>query len=73
MGSILVKESFTDVRAKPGAKAAIFSMEKTDSGWLWVTTDSTGHVTGKGDNEQMKMCAQCHSMAKTDFAFLRAK
>jgi hypothetical protein len=48
-------------------------MEKTANGWLWITTDATGHVTGKGDSEQMKMCAQCHASAATDSAFLRRK
>lgn len=73
VGSIIVKESFEDANGKPGAKGTIFGMEKTDNGWFWVTTDSTGHVTGKGDSQQMQMCAQCHKAAKTDNAFLRAK
>lgn len=73
VGSILVKESFADNQGKPGRKGTIFAMEKTDSGWLWVTTDATGHITGKGDSGQMQMCAQCHTAAKMDSAFLRAK
>ncbi len=73
VGSILVKDSFANASGKPGAKGTIFAMEKTDHGWLWVTTDATGHFTGKGDNQQMQMCAKCHTAAKMDFAFLRAK
>jgi hypothetical protein len=73
VGSILVKESQVSIGGKPRDKATVFAMEKTSSGWLWVTTDPTGHVTGKGDSEQMKMCAQCHAGAKMDSAFLRSK
>ncbi len=73
VGSILVKDSFANASGKPGAKGTIFAMEKTEHGWLWVTTDATGHITGKGDNQQMQMCAKCHTTAKMDFAFLRAR
>lgn len=73
VGSILVKESHMNSDGKLGAKGTIFGMEKTANGWLWVTTDPTGHVTGKGDGEQMKMCAQCHASAPMDSAFLRKK
>jgi Cytochrome P460 len=73
VGSILVKESSANSSGKPGAKGTIFGMEKIANGWLWVTTDPTGHVTGKGDSEQMKMCAQCHASAPMDSAFLHKK
>ncbi len=73
VGSILVKESYADQNGKPGMKGTIFSMEKTADGWLWVTTDATGHVMEKGNSQQMQMCAQCHQSAKMDSAFLRAK
>src|SRR6266508_1004143 len=73
VGSILVKESHADQNGKPGMKGTIFSMEKTADGWLWVTTDETGHVIEKGNSQQMQMCAQCHQSAKMDSAFLRAK
>lgn len=71
VGSILVKESHANSNGKPGEKGTIFGMEKTESGWLWITTDPTGHVTGKGDSNQMQMCAQCHAGAQMDSAFLR--
>jgi hypothetical protein len=73
VGSILVKESHANANGKPGEKGTVFAMEKIKSGWLWVTTDPTGHITGKGDSTQMQMCAQCHASAKTDSAFLRKK
>jgi hypothetical protein len=73
VGSILVKESRASANGKPGEKGTIFGMEKTADGWLWVTTDSTGHVTGKGNSSQMQMCAQCHAGAHMDSAFLRKK
>ncbi len=72
-GSILVKESHADQNGKPGMKGMIFSMEKTADGWLWVTTDATGHILEKGDSAKMQMCAQCHQSAKMDSAFLRTK
>lgn len=72
-GSILVKESYADSKGKPGAAGTIFAMEKTKDGWLWVTTDATGHITGKGDNQQMQMCSQCHTTAKRDYAYLRSQ
>jgi hypothetical protein len=72
-GSILVKESHADQNGKPGMKGMIFSMEKTADGWLWVTTDATGHVMEKGASAKMQMCAQCHQSAKMDSAFLRTK
>lgn len=73
IGSILVKESHADQNGKPGMKATIFAMEKTTDGWIWVTTDATGHVMEKGNSTQMQMCAQCHHSAKMDSAFLRTK
>ncbi len=73
VGSILVKESHMDANGKPGAKGTTFAMEKTAEGWLWVTTDPSGHVTGKGDSQQMQMCSGCHQSAQTDSAFLREK
>jgi len=73
VGSMLIKESHTNSNGKLGAKGTIFGMEKTAKGWLWITTDATGHVTGKGNGEQMKMCAQCHASAPMDSAFLRKK
>ncbi len=73
VGSILVKESHMNSNGKPGDKGTIFAMEKTADGWLWVTTDPTGHVTGKGDSQQMQMCSQCHVSAQMDSAFLRKK
>ena len=73
VGAILVKESHMNSNGKPGQKGTIFAMEKTTSGWLWVTTDPTGHVTGKGDSQQMQMCAQCHAGGKIDSAFLHTK
>ncbi len=73
IGSILVKESHANQNGKPGMKGMIFSMEKTAAGWLWVTTDATGHVMDKGDGAKMQMCAQCHQSAKMDSAFLKAK
>lgn len=73
VGSILVKDSHANSNGKPGEKGTVFGMEKTAGGWLWVTTDPTGHVTGKGDSEQMKMCAQCHAGAPMDSAFLHKK
>lgn len=72
-GAILVKETHASANGKPGMKGPIFAMEKTASGWLWVTTDATGHVMEKGVGEQMMMCAQCHAKAGMDAAFLRAK
>ena len=72
-GSILVKESHADQNGKLGMKGMIFSMEKTADGWLWVTTDATGHIMEKGDGAKMQMCAQCHQSAKMDSAFLRTK
>lgn len=72
-GSIIVKESYVDSKGKPGAAGTIFAMEKTQDGWIWITTDSTGHITGKGDNKQMQMCSQCHSVAKRDYAYLRSQ
>ncbi|HXG91424.1 MAG TPA: cytochrome P460 family protein [Blastocatellia bacterium] len=71
VGSILIKESHANTSGKPGEKGTIFGMEKTANGWLWVTTDARGHVTGKGDSTQMQMCAQCHAGAQVDSAFLR--
>ncbi len=73
VGSILIKESHSNSNGKRGEKGTIFGMEKTESGWLWITTDATGHITGKGDSNQMQMCAQCHAGAQTDSAFLRKK
>lgn len=73
VGSILVKESYSNAGGKPGEKGTIFGMEKTAEGWLWVTTDPAGHVTMKGDSGRMAMCAQCHAAANTDSAFLRKK
>lgn len=73
LGSIIIKESHANAGGKPGEKGTIFGMEKTAEGWLWVTTDPTGHVTMKGDSQQMAMCAQCHATADTDSAFLRKK
>ncbi|HLG18150.1 MAG TPA: cytochrome P460 family protein [Blastocatellia bacterium] len=73
VGAILVKESHANSNGKPGAKGTVFAMEKTAAGWLWVTTDATGHVTGKGDSGQMQMCASCHASATVDSAFLRTK
>lgn len=73
VGSILVKESHANQNGKPGMKGMIFSMEKMADGWLWVTTDATGHVMEKGDGAKMQMCAQCHQSAKMDSAFLRTK
>jgi hypothetical protein len=73
VGAILVKESHMNSNGKPGEKGTIFAMEKTNNGWLWVTTDPTGHVTAKGDSQQMQMCAQCHAGGKIDSAFLRTK
>ena len=73
VGAILVKEAHAAQNGKPGMKSMIFAMEKTATGWLWVTTDPTGHVMEKGNSQQMQMCAQCHQGAKLDSAFLRAK
>jgi hypothetical protein len=73
VGAILVKESHMNSNGRPGEKGTIFAMEKTNNGWLWVTTDPTGHVTGKGGSQQMQMCAECHAGGKLDSAFLRTK
>ncbi len=73
VGAIFVKETHQNRGGKRGAKGPLFIMEKTASGWLWMTTNETGHITGKGDSQQMQMCAQCHAGASTDAAFLRKK
>ncbi|MBI4468751.1 MAG: cytochrome P460 family protein [Acidobacteria bacterium] len=72
VGAILVKDSYANESGKPGAKGTVFAMEKTQDGWLWVTTDAKGHITGKGNNQEMKMCADCHAQAKMDYAYLRS-
>lgn len=73
VGAILVKETHMDQNGKRGEKGPVFAMEKTANGWLWITTDATGHLTGKGDGQMMQMCAQCHAGAAMDSAFLRKK
>lgn len=73
VGAILIKESHANQNGKKGMKGTSFAMEKTASGWLWVTTDATGHVMDKGNDGQMQMCAECHKSAKLDSAFLRTK
>ncbi|MEW6131460.1 MAG: cytochrome P460 family protein [Acidobacteriota bacterium] len=73
VGAILVKETHMNQNGKRGEKGPLFAMEKTASGWLWITTDASGHLTGKGDSQMMKMCAECHAGAAMDAAFLRKK
>jgi hypothetical protein len=71
VGSMLIKDSFIDDNGAPGGRVAVFAMEKRKDGWLWVKTNIQGEIMRGGTSATMKSCAQCHTAAKTDFAFLK--
>lgn len=71
VGSMLIKDSFIDDHGAPGGRVAVFAMEKRKDGWLWVKTNIQGEIMRGGTGATMKSCAQCHTAAKTDFAFLK--
>jgi len=79
-GAILAKESFQDAGGKPGARGALFVMEKRKKGydpansdWHYAVVNPDGTVAMSGSGKagsSTQFCAGCHMSAKVnDFVF----